>query len=122
VRERVPERTVHAKGAGAHGYFEVTTTTAAKYTIADMFQKVGQRTPLTARLSTIAGNLGSPDTVRDLRGLGFKMRTQEGIYDLVMLNHPVFWLRDPTKFPHFIRSQKRDPSVSTSWSAFWRSQ
>jgi catalase len=67
-----PERTVHAKGAGAHGYFEVTTTNGAKYSMADVFSEVGKRTPLTGRLSTIAGNLGNPDAVRDLRGLAFK--------------------------------------------------
>lgn len=67
-----PERTVHAKGAGAHGYFEVTTDLGAKYSMADVFAGVGKKTPVTARLSTIAGNLGNPDSVRDLRGLGFK--------------------------------------------------
>lgn len=68
-----PERTVHAKGAGAHGYFEVTTDVGAKYSMADVFSHVGKRASVTARLSTIAGNLGNPDAVRDLRGLGFKL-------------------------------------------------
>lgn len=67
-----PERQVHAKGAGAHGYFEVTTENGAKLSMAKVFNKVGKRVPVTARLSTIAGNLGNSDTVRDLRGLGFK--------------------------------------------------
>ncbi|KAG1728898.1 catalase-like domain-containing protein [Suillus lakei] len=102
VRERVPERTVHAKGAGAHGWFEVTTPVAANYSMATVFSEVGKRTPVTARLSTIAGNLGNADTVRDLRGLGFKLRTEDGILDWVFLNHPVFWLRDPAKFPHYL--------------------
>ncbi|EGN97113.1 hypothetical protein SERLA73DRAFT_161314 [Serpula lacrymans var. lacrymans S7.3] len=120
VRERVPERTVHAKGGGAHGYFEVTTDTGANYSMADLFSTVGKRTPLTARFSTIAGNLGNADSVRDLRGAAFKMRTDEGILDWVFLNHPVFWLRDPVKFPHFIRSQKREPQTNLlNKNNFW---
>ncbi|KAF8892917.1 catalase-like domain-containing protein [Infundibulicybe gibba] len=120
VRERVPERTVHAKGAGAHGYFEVTTEIGAKYCMADVFSQVGKRTPVTGRLSTIAGNLGNPDAIRDLRGLGFKLRTTQGILDWVLLNHPVFWLRDPIKFPHFIHSQKRHPSTHVlNHNDFW---
>lgn len=67
-----PERTVHAKGAGAHGYFEVTTKNGAKYSMAKVFDTVGKKTSVTARLSTIAGNLGNPDSVRDLRGLAWK--------------------------------------------------
>ncbi|KAG1790353.1 catalase-like domain-containing protein [Suillus plorans] len=101
VRERVPERTVHAKGGGAHGWFEVTTPVGANYSMASVFSEVGKRTPVTARLSTIAGNLGNADTVRDLRGLAFKLRTEDGILDWVFLNHPVFWLRDPAKFPRY---------------------
>lgn len=120
VRERVPERTVHAKGAGAHGWFEVTTPVGANYSMASVFSEVGKRTPVTARLSTIAGNLGNADTVRDLRGLAFKLRTEDGILDWVFLNHPVFWLRDPAKFPHFIRSQKRNPQTNTvDYNNFW---
>ncbi|KAH7923317.1 catalase-domain-containing protein [Leucogyrophana mollusca] len=120
VRERVPERTVHAKGGGAHGYFEVTTDVGANYSMADVFSTVGKRTPVTARLSTIAGNLGNADSVRDLRGLGFKLRTNEGILDWVFLNHPVFWLRDPAKFPHFIHSQKRNPQTNLlDHNNFW---
>ncbi|KAG2138415.1 catalase-like domain-containing protein [Suillus bovinus] len=120
VRERVPERTIHAKGAGAHGWFEVTTPVAANYSMATLFSEVGKRTPLTARFSTIAGNLGNSDTVRDLRGLAFKMRTEDGILDWVFLNHPVFWLRDPAKFPHFIHSQKRNPQTNLmDYNNFW---
>ncbi|KAH0826396.1 catalase-like domain-containing protein [Lanmaoa asiatica] len=111
VREQVPERTVHANGAGAHGWFKVTTDVALKHSMAKVFDTVGRHTSVTARLSTIAGNLGNPDTVRDLRGLAFKLRTEEGILDWVFLNHPVFWLRDPAKFPHFIHSQKRNPQT-----------
>lgn len=120
VRERVPERTVHAKGGGAHGWFEVTTPVGANYSMASVFSEVGKRTPVTARLSTIAGNLGNADTVRDLRGLAFKLRTEDGILDWPFLNHPVFWLRDPAKFPHFIRSQKRNPQTNTvDYNNFW---
>ncbi|KAF9452129.1 catalase-domain-containing protein [Macrolepiota fuliginosa MF-IS2] len=120
VRERVPERQVHAKAAGAHGYFEVTTLNGAKLSMADVFSEVGKRTPLTARLSTIAGNSGNADSVRDLRGLAFKLRTQQGILDWVFLNHPVFWLRDPVKFPHFIHTQKRHPATHvTNFNDFW---
>ncbi|KAG2142959.1 catalase-like domain-containing protein [Suillus clintonianus] len=120
VRERVPERTVHAKGAGAHGWFEVTTPVAANYSMAKVFSDVGKRTPVTARFSTIAGNLGNADTVRDLRGLAFKLRTEDGILDWPFLNHPVFWLRDPAKFPHFIHSQKRNPQTNTlDHNNFW---
>lgn len=120
VRERVPERTVHAKGAGAHGWFEVTTPVAANYSMAKVFSEVGKRTPVTARFSTIAGNLGNADTVRDLRGLAFKLRTEDGILDWPFLNHPVFWLRDPAKFPHFIHSQKRNPQTNLlDHNNFW---
>lgn len=120
VRERVPERTVHAKGGGAHGWFEVTTPVAANYSMAKVFSEVGKRTPVTARFSTIAGNLGNADSVRDLRGLAFKLRTEDGILDWPFLNHPVFWLRDPAKFPHFIRSQKRNPQTNLlDHNNFW---
>ncbi|KAG1870298.1 catalase-like domain-containing protein [Suillus subluteus] len=120
VRERVPERTVHAKGGGAHGWFEVTTPVAANYSMATVFSEVGKRTPVTARFSTIAGNLGNADTVRDLRGLAFKLRTEDGILDWPFLNHPVFWLRDPAKFPHFIHSQKRNPQTNLlDHNNFW---
>jgi len=120
VRERVPERQVHAKGFGAHGYFEVTTDIGPKLSMAAFLSKVGKRTPVTARFSTIAGSLGAADAVRDLRGLGFKFRTEQGILDWVLLNHPVFWLRDPAKFPHFIHSQKRHPAKAVNdHNDFW---
>ncbi len=107
-RERVPERVVHAKGAGAHGYFEVTNDVSA-YTKAAFLSEVGKRTPLFARFSTVAGENGSADTVRDPRGFAVKFYTEEGNYDLVGNNTPVFFIRDAIKFPDFIHTQKRDP-------------
>ncbi|MBU8687900.1 catalase KatA [Priestia megaterium] len=107
-RERVPERVVHAKGAGAHGYFEVTNDVSS-YTKAAFLSKVGKRTSLFARFSTVAGENGSADTVRDPRGFAVKFYTEEGNYDLVGNNTPVFFIRDAIKFPDFIHTQKRDP-------------
>ncbi|MED4010066.1 catalase KatA [Priestia aryabhattai] len=107
-RERVPERVVHAKGAGAHGYFEVTNNVSA-YTKAAFLSEVGKRTPLFVRFSTVAGENGSADTVRDPRGFAVKFYTEEGNYDLVGNNTPVFFIRDGIKFPDFIHTQKRDP-------------
>ncbi|KJL03395.1 catalase KatA [Priestia aryabhattai] len=107
-RERVPERVVHAKGAGAHGYFEVTNDVST-YTKAAFLSEVGKRTPLFVRFSTVAGENGSADTVRDPRGFAVKFYTEEGNYDLVGNNTPVFFIRDAIKFPDFIHTQKRDP-------------
>ncbi len=107
-RERVPERVVHAKGTGAHGYFEVTNN-MSKYTKAKLFNGVGKRTPMFIRFSTVAGELGSADTVRDPRGFAVKFYTEEGNYDLVGNNTPIFFIRDAIKFPDFIHTQKRDP-------------
>ncbi|GAA3661561.1 catalase [Microbacterium marinilacus] len=104
-RERVPERNVHAKGSGAFGVFE-TTEDVSTYTKAGLFQP-GARTDMLARFSTVAGEQGSPDTWRDPRGFALKFYTDEGNYDLVGNNTPVFFIRDTMKFPHFIRSQKR---------------
>ena len=104
-RERVPERNVHAKGSGAFGEFETTEDVSA-YTKAALFQP-GTKTEMLARFSTVAGELGSPDTWRDPRGFALKFYTTEGNYDLVGNNTPVFFIRDTMKFPHFIRSQKR---------------
>ncbi|PLS15722.1 catalase [Bacillus sp. M6-12] len=109
-RERVPERVVHAKGAGAHGYFEVTND-VSKYTKAHFLSAVGKRTPMFIRFSTVAGELGSADTVRDPRGFAVKFYTEEGNYDLVGNNTPVFFIRDAIKFPDFIHTQKRDPKT-----------
>jgi catalase len=105
-RERVPERVVHAKGAGAHGYFEVTND-VTKYTKAAFLSEVGKRTPLFIRFSTVAGELGSADTVRDPRGFAVKFYTEEGNYDIVGNNTPVFFIRDAIKFPDFIHTQKK---------------
>lgn len=104
-REKIPERQPHAKGAGAFGYFEVTKDLSA-YTKALVFQP-GTKTDILIRFSTVAGEQGSPDTWRDPRGFALKFYTDEGIYDLVGNNTPVFFIRDPMKFQHFIRSQKR---------------
>ena len=104
-RERIPERQPHAKGAGAFGVFEATEDVSA-YTRAGLFQP-GVRTEMLARFSTVAGESGSPDTWRDPRGFALKFYTAEGNYDMVGNNTPVFFIRDPMKFQHFIRSQKR---------------
>ena len=106
-REKVPERQPHAKGSGAFGVFE-TTEDVSRYTKAALFQK-GCKTEMLARFSTVAGESGSPDTWRDVRGFSLKFYTSAGNYDLVGNNTPVFFVRDPIKFPHFIRSQKRLP-------------
>jgi catalase len=104
-RERVPERVVHAKGGGAYGVFEATED-VSQYTKAGMFAK-GQRTDMVIRFSTVAGEHGFPDTVRDPRGFAMKFYTEQGNYDLVGNNTPVFFIRDPQKFSDFIHSQKR---------------
>jgi catalase len=109
-RERVPERVVHAKGAGAHGYFEVTND-LTKYTKASFLSEIGKRTSMFIRFSTVAGELGSADTVRDPRGFAVKFYTEEGNYDLVGNNTPVFFIRDAIKFPDFIHTQKRHPQT-----------
>lgn len=104
-RERIPERQPHAKGSGAFGKFEVTADVSA-YTKAALFQP-GTTTDLVVRFSTVAGERGSPDTWRDPRGFAVKFYTTEGNYDMVGNNTPVFFVKDPMKFQHFIRSQKR---------------
>ncbi|MEU8686095.1 catalase [Streptomyces sp. NPDC048611] len=106
-RERVPERVVHAKGAGAYGFFQVTND-VSQFTRADLFQP-GRTTEMLARFSTVAGEQGSPDTWRDPRGFALKFYTEDGNYDLVGNNTPVFFVRDTIKFQDFIRSQKRRP-------------
>jgi catalase len=106
-RERVPERVVHAKGGGAFGVFETTHDVSA-YTRASLFQP-GAQTQMLARFSSVAGEQGSPDTWRDPRGFALKFYTDEGNYDMVGNNTPVFFIRDGIKFPDFIRSQKRLP-------------
>ena len=120
-RERIPERVVHAKGGGAHGFFEVTED-VSQYTKARFLQP-GARSPVFARFSTVAGEQGFADTVRDPRGFAVKIYTEEGNHDLVGNNTPVFFVRDPTKFQDFIHSQKRLPdtglrSNNMQWD-FW---
>jgi catalase len=107
-RERIPERVVHAKGSGAFGYFEVTND-LSKYTSAKFLSNVGKKTEIAMRFSTVGGEKGSADSVRDPRGFAIKFYTEEGNYDLVGNNTPVFFIRDAMKFPDFIHSQKKDP-------------
>lgn len=107
-RERIPERVVHAKGAGAHGYFEVTND-VSKYCKAAFLNRIGKRTPVFVRFSTVGGEKGSADTARDPRGFAVKFYTEEGNYDMVGNNTPVFFVRDSIRFPHFIHTQKREP-------------
>jgi catalase len=121
-RERVPERVVHAKGSGAFGFFEVLED-VTDWCSAEFLSEVGRRTPVLARFSTVAGEHGSADTARDPRGFALKFYTDEGNYDLVGNNTPVFFIRDAIKFPDFIRSQKRMPdsglrSNDAQWD-FW---
>ncbi len=118
-RERIPERIVHAKGAGAGGYFEVTNN-VAKYTKAKFLSQVGKRTEVFARFSTVGGEKGSADAERDPRGFAVKFYTEEGNYDLVGNNTPVFFIRDPLKFPDFIHTQKRNPETNLKdANMFW---
>jgi catalase len=109
-RERVPERVVHAKGGGAHGFLEVTND-VTQFTKAAFLSEVGKRTEAFARFSTVAGEQGFPDTVRDPRGFALKFYTEEGNWDMVGNNTPVFFVRDPSKFQDFIHSQKRLPDT-----------
>ena len=118
-RERIPERVVHAKGAGAHGYFEVTHD-VTKYTKAAFLSKIGKKTDVFVRFSTVGGEKGSADTERDPRGFAVKFYTEEGNYDMVGNNTPVFFIRDPLKFPDFIHTQKRNPATNCKdANMFW---
>ncbi|KAF2818349.1 CAT1 catalase [Ophiobolus disseminans] len=108
-RERIPERVVHAKGAGAHGVYK-TTDSLDDLCMADIFQ-AGKECPVSVRFSTVGGESGSHDCARDPRGFSVKFRTAEGNWDVVANNTPVFFLRDPAKFPHFIHTQKRHPAT-----------
>ena len=110
-RERIPERVVHAKGAGAHGTFEVTHD-VTRYTKAHFLSEVGKRTEVFLRFSTVGGERGSADSERDPRGFAIKFYTEEGNYDMVGNNTPVFFIRDPLKFPDFIHTQKRNPATN----------
>lgn len=119
TRERIPERVVHAKGAGAYGYFEVTDD-LSKYTRAKFLSRVGKKTDLFMRFSTVGGEKGSADSERDPRGFAVKLYTEEGNYDIVGNNTPVFFIRDAIKFPDFVHTQKRDPRTNLKDSTmFW---
>jgi catalase len=110
-RERIPERVVHAKGAGAYGFFEVTHDVTT-YTRAKFLSEVGKRTEVFVRFSTVGGEKGSADSERDPRGFAVKFYTEEGNYDMVGNNTPVFFIRDPLKFADFIHTQKRNPATN----------
>ncbi|MCC6135355.1 MAG: catalase [Candidatus Contendobacter sp.] len=123
-REVIPERRMHAKGSGAYGTFTVTHD-ITQYTRAKIFSQVGKKTDLFARISTVAGERGAADAERDIRGFALKFYTEEGNWDLVGNNTPVFFLRDPLKFPDLNHAVKRDPrtnlrSAKNNWD-FWTS-
>lgn len=118
-RERIPERVVHAKGAGAYGVFECTAD-MSKYTRAKFLSKAGKKTDVFVRFSTVGGEKGSADAARDPRGFAVKFYTEEGNYDMTGNNTPVFFIRDPLKFPDFIHTQKRDPATNApNPDMFW---
>lgn len=110
-RERIPERVVHAKGSGAYGTFTVTHD-ITKYTRAAIFSEVGKQTEMFARFSTVAGERGAADAERDPRGFALKFYTEQGNWDMVSNNTPIFFVRDPYKFQMFIHSQKRHPETN----------
>lgn len=110
-RERIPERVVHAKGSAAYGTLSVTGD-ITRYTKAKVFSKIGHKTDLILRFSTVAGERGAADAERDVRGFALKFYTEEGNWDLVGNNTPIFFIRDPLKFPDFIHTQKRDPKTN----------
>ncbi|NUY81968.1 catalase [Flavobacterium sp. MAH-1] len=121
-REVIPERRMHAKGSGAYGEFTVTND-ITRYTKADIFSQIGKKTPLFVRFSTVAGERGAADAERDIRGFAIKFYTQQGNWDLVGNNTPVFFMRDPLKFPDLNHAVKRDPktnlrSANNNWD-FW---
>ena len=121
--ERIPERVVHARGYGAHGYFETYDSLAA-HTKADLFQRAGEKTPAFVRFSTVAGNKGSADLARDVRGFAVKLYTREGNWDLVGNNIPVFFIQDAIKFPDLIHAAKQEPDrafpqAQTAHDTFW---
>ena len=121
--ERIPERIVHARGVGAHGYFELTES-LEKYTKAKFLNGKGKRTPLFARFSTVAGFRGSTDLARDVRGFAVKFYTEEGNYDLVGNNIPVFFIQDAIKFPDLIHAVKPEPNneipqAASAHDTFW---
>ena len=121
--ERIPERVVHARGFGAHGYFE-TYESLSDLTRADLFQRAGEKTPAFVRFSTVAGSQGSPDLARDVRGFAVKLYTKEGNWDIVGNNIPVFFIQDALKFPDLIHAAKPEPDrgfpqAQTAHDNFW---
>jgi len=121
--ERIPERVVHARGSGAHGFFELTHA-LKKYTTAAVLTEVGVRTPVFARFSTVAGGSGSADTPRDVRGFAVKFYTQQGNWDLVGNNIPVFFIQDAIKFPDLVHAVKMEPDrgfpqAASAHDTFW---
>ena len=121
-REVIPERRMHAKGSGAYGVFTVTGDISG-FTKAKLFSEIGKKTPVFARFSTVAGERGAADAERDIRGFALKFYTEEGNWDMVGNNTPVFFLRDPRKFPDLNKAVKRDPrtnlrSATYNWD-FW---
>ncbi len=121
--ERIPERIVHARGSGAHGYFELTAS-LSDVTTADLFQRVGEKVPVFVRFSTVAGGAGSVDTPRDVRGFAVKFYTKQGNWDLVGNNIPVFFIQDAIKFPDLIHSVKMEadrafPQAGSAHDTFW---
>src|SRR5580658_6697780 len=121
--ERIPERVVHARGFGAHGFFE-NYEPLTDVTSADLFQEAGLRTPAFVRFSTVAGSKGSPDLARDVRGFAVKLYTREGNWDLVGNNMPVFFIQDAIKFPDLIHAAKQEPDrgfpqAATAHDTFW---
>ncbi len=121
--ERIPERVVHARGTGAHGYFELTNS-LSDVSKADIFQRVGEKTPVFVRFSTVAGNRGSTDLARDVRGFAVKMYTKEGVWDLVGNNIPVFFIQDAIKFPDLVHAVKEEPDrgfpqAASAHDTFW---
>jgi catalase len=121
--ERIPERVVHARGTAAHGYFEAYED-LSDVTIADLFSKAGKKTPIFLRFSTVAGSKGSADTARDVRGFAVKFYTNEGNFDIVGNNIPVFFIQDAIKFPDIIHAAKPEPDTevpqaSTAHTNFW---
>ena len=121
--ERIPERVVHARGYGAHGFFE-TYESLSEITRADIFQRAGEKTPVFVRFSTVAGNKGSADLARDVRGFAVKFYTKEGNWDLVGNNIPVFFIQDAIKFPDIIHAAKPEPDrdfpqAQTAHDNFW---
>ena len=121
--ERIPERIVHARGSGAHGFFEVTQS-LSQYTKADFLQRAGDKTPIFVRFSTVAGGAGSGDLARDVRGFATKFYTRQGNFDLVGNNIPVFFIQDAMKFPDLVHSVKMEPDrgypqAASAHDTFW---